>query len=253
MRNIALLTEYDGTNFHGWQSQKGLRNVQDEIGKAILRITGEGPVIIGCSRTDSGVHARGHVSNFRTSSRIPVGKFPIALNSNLPEDISVLDAQEVPDDFHARFDAIGKKYRYRIVCGSSRPALDRYRAYHSKVRLDMEAMKKAAEYFVGTHDFRAFMASGGEVKTTVRKISSLDIKTDGDFIDIIVKGNGFLYNMVRIIAGTLFYVGSGRFVPGDIPAIITSCDRRLAGKTLPAYGLFLENVFYSDGLFGYNM
>ena len=253
MKNIALLTEYDGTAFHGWQSQKGLRNVQDEIRKAVLTITGENIVLTGCSRTDAGVHAKGHVSNFKTGSTIPTEKFAIALNCELPPDISVLKSAEVPESFHARYDAKGKEYRYRIVCGPSRPALDRCRVYHCRTRLDLNAMQAAASYMTGTHDFRAFMAAGSQVSTTVRTLYSVEVISDDSEIDLLVKGSGFLYNMVRILAGTLFYVGNGRYAPEDVAAIIGSGDRRTAGKTLPAYGLYLEKVFYSDGLFGYNI
>ncbi|MDD4717806.1 MAG: tRNA pseudouridine(38-40) synthase TruA [Eubacteriales bacterium] len=253
MINIALLTEYDGIGFHGWQSQKGLRNVQDELSGAIQKITGDRPVVTGCSRTDAGVHAKGHVSNFKSDIRVPVNKIPIALNSKLPDDISVLKALEVSDSFHARFDAVGKEYRYRIIFGQSRPSLDRNRAYHSNFELDVSSMQKATGSLVGTHDFKAFMASGSEVKTTIRTIYALDVVSVENGVDILVKGDGFLYNMVRIIAGTLFYVGNGRFRAEDVSGMIESGDRRNTGKTLPAYGLYLEKVFYSDGLFGYNI
>lgn len=250
MRNIALLTEYDGTSFHGWQSQKGLRNVQDEIRRAIGRCTGEEVRLTGCSRTDAGVHAIGHVSNFFTGTRIPVDKLPLALNSNLPADISIHKAAEVSEAFHARFGAQGKRYRYRIYCSPVRPALDRHRVCHITGRIDVDAILQAAPYFEGTHDFSAFMASGSEVKSAVRTIYSIQVIQNGPKIDIIVHGDGFLYNMVRIIAGTLYYAGIGKILPGDIEGIIGSCDRRKAGKTLPARGLYLEEVFYGIDIFG---
>ena len=248
MKNIALVTEYDGTAFHGWQSQKGLRNVQDELAKAISRCTGEAVRLTGCSRTDAGVHAAGHVSNFFTESRIPVEKLPLALNSHLPADIAVLGAAVVPDAFHARFSATGKRYRYRILYSPTRPVLERHRVCHVIHRMDEVNMLRAAAMLEGTHDFRAFMASGGEAKTTVRTIHSLQLSHQGPALDILVHGDGFLYNMVRIIAGTLYYVGIGRIAAEEIPAILASGDRRRAGKTLPAHGLTLEEVFYEENL-----
>lgn len=249
MRNMAILTEYDGTSFHGWQSQKGLRNVQDEIRKAILRCTGEDVRLYGCSRTDAGVHAAGHVSNFHTDTRIPADKLPLALNSCLPDDISVLRAAEVPEDFHARYSTVGKRYRYRILYSPVGPALDRNRVCHVTRPLDIEAILRAAPALEGTHDFSAFMASGGETKTTVKTIYSLRIEPNGAETDIVIHGDGFLYNMVRIIAGTLYYVGIGKIRPEEVGAILESHDRRQAGKTLPAKGLYLEEVFYGIPVF----
>lgn len=252
MRNIALLSEYDGTNFHGWQTQGNCRTVQEELTKAIRKITSHGSILIGCSRTDSGVHATGHVSNFHTDSAIPVEKFPIALNSNLPGDVHILDAVETGQGFHAGYDAKAKRYRYRISFGDKGRALDRNRIYYVKMIPDISAMKEAAAAFCGTHDFRSFMASGGETKTTVRTITKLDICETGCGADIVVEGNGFLYNMVRIMAGTIYYAGIGKIAPGIIEEIILARDRKFAGKTLPAHGLYLEKVFYTDVSFGYN-
>ncbi len=249
MRNIALLTEYDGTGFHGWQSQKGLRNVQDEIRKAIRRCTGDDVKLYGCSRTDTGVHATGHVSNFMSATRIPADKIPLALNSFLPPDISIRMAADVPADFHARFSAVGKRYRYRILYGPVRPALDRSRVCHVTRPVDAGAAARAAGAFEGTHDFKAFMASGGEVRSTVRTIHSLRVETAGPETDLVIHGDGFLYNMVRIIAGTLYAAGTGAVRPEDISAIIASRDRKMAGKTLPAHGLYLEEVFYDMDIF----
>lgn len=249
MRNIALLTEYDGTNFHGWQSQKDLRTVQDEIKKAINKLTGESVTLYGCSRTDTGVHAKGHVSNFHTNSRIPIEKFPIALNSHLPKDIYVLHSKEVLEEFHSGYFSTGKIYSYSISFEKKGRALDRNRTYYTNYILDDEKMRQGAKAFIGTHDFKAFMGSKGETKTTIRDIYSLDVLKEENKLKIIVEGNGFLYNMVRIIAGTLYYVGIGKIKSEDVEGIISKGDRKYAGITLPPQGLFLEKVFYKIKLF----
>lgn len=250
MHNIAILVEYAGTLFCGWQCQKNGKSIQDALQNAIFILTGEKCTLYGCSRTDAGVHAAGHVSNFHSSTRIPVDKMPIAMNSHLPPEISVKKAVYVDDNFHARFDAIGKQYRYSIWNDSTRTSLNRDFNYYTSKKLNIDLMRDASQLLTGTRDYATFMASGSETQNTVRTLERIDIITDGLRIDMIFSGNGFLYNMVRILAGTLFYVGAGKIDITDINDIIISKDRRMAGKTLPACGLTLEKVFYRQDIFG---
>jgi tRNA pseudouridine38-40 synthase len=245
MRNIRLTIEFDGTAYHGWQSQINAITVQDVVGAAINRLTGESCSLTGSSRTDAGVHALGFVCNFKTSSSIPEDKFAYALNTLLPEDVVVQESREVSPQFHSRFSAMGKKYRYLVHNSQFPSALLRNRAYHVYYPLDVKAMQRAAGHFIGTHDFCAFSAAGGSAKTTVRTISQITVeKRQGNQVEVNVTGDGFLYNMVRIITGTLIEVGFGKLKPDDIPEIIESCDRRRAGRTAPAHGLYLVEVYY---------
>ncbi|HPD00978.1 MAG TPA: tRNA pseudouridine(38-40) synthase TruA [Acetivibrio sp.] len=244
MRNIKLTIEYDGTNYHGWQTQNNARTVQDVIEKAIEGLTGEKVALIGSSRTDYGVHALGQVANFATNSTIPGDRFCYALNRILPEDIVIRESCEVGLDFHARFQAKGKKYRYIIYNSRFPSAILRNRAYHVSYNLDIDEMKKAALSFLGTHDFSTFKASGSSVKTSVRTITSVSLEKNGDVLEFEICGNGFLYNMVRIIVGTLVDVGMGRIKADDISDIINGKDRKKAGRTAPAHGLYLVEVYY---------
>jgi tRNA pseudouridine38-40 synthase len=246
MRNIKLTIEYDGTAYHGWQSQDNAVTVQDVVTDAIARLTGEDISITGSSRTDTGVHALGQVCNFFTGSSIPADKFAFALNAILPDDIVIRRSEEVSEDFHARFSTIGKKYRYLFYNSVFPSALMRNRAYHVFYPLDVRAMEEAAEYFKGTHDFAAFCATGGSARTTVRTITGCCVSKDGDIVTFSVKGNGFLYNMVRIMAGTLVDVGIGRISPKAVPEIIAGLDRKRAGRTAPPHGLYLEEIYYDD-------
>ena len=245
MKNIKLVIEYDGTSYHGWQSQINSLTIQDTIEGAIKKLTGEDAALTGSSRTDVGVHALGQVANFKTGSSIPPVKFSDALNSILPRDIVIKASCEVDAEFHSRFSSTGKKYRYLIYNSTCRSALLRNRAYHVPHNLDFKAMKKAAGYFLGTHDFAAFRrAAGSNTKTTVRTIHDLSLTRDDEIIRFEISGNGFLYNMVRIIVGTLVYVGTGRIDTEEIPSIIDCLDRKKAGKTAPGHGLYLVEVFY---------
>lgn len=244
MRNIKLTIEYDGTRYHGWQRQENAVTVQEVVEKAIHKLTGEEVNVTGCSRTDEGVHALGHVSNFRTQSSIPADRFAYALNTWLPEDVAVVRSEEADEAFHARFDSKGKKYRYIVHNAPCRSALLRSRAWHVMHVLDVAAMQKAAEALVGTHDFTAFMATGSNAKTTVRTMYSAKVEQQGNTVYFEVQGDGFLYNMVRIMAGTLVYVGLGKISAGEVPEIITGKDRKKAGMTAPAPGLYLVEVFY---------
>ena len=244
MRNIKLMLQYDGTAYHGWQIQKNAVTVQETVREAIQKITGADINPTGCGRTDAGVHAENYVCNFCTESSVPVEKFPYALNSILPDDIVCIGAWEESDGFHAKNSARGKRYVYRILNRSFPDAfLCRY-TWHVKYPLDVKKMQEAAKAFAGEHDFIGFASSGFTVKTTVREIYSLDVTCDNDIITIDVKGNGFLYNMVRIIAGTLVFAGSGKINPADMADIIASRDRNRAGMTAPPQGLCLKEVYY---------
>ena len=246
LRNIKLIIEYDGTSYHGWQSQNNAVAVQDVIEKALVTLTGEKSNLIGSGRTDAGVHALGQVANFVTNSNIPPEKFSYALNNILPDDVVIRSSEEVPMSFHARYSAIGKRYRYVIYNSRQRSALHRNRAYFVPYPLDFHSMEKAAGYFVGTHDFSAFRASDSSIKTSVRTITGTWLKKENEIITFEIAGNGFLYNMVRIIAGTLVEVGIGKISADDIPHIIESRDRRIAGRTAPPHGLYLMEVYYPE-------
>lgn len=244
VRNIKLIIEYDGTNYSGWQRQNNAITIQDKIEQAIEKITGEETQIIGASRTDAGVHARGYTGNFYTNSTITVEKFTGAINSKLPLDIVILHCFEVPHDFHSRYNSTGKLYSYSIINRLESVAVGRNYIYHHKRILDVEAMKLATQYFLGTHDFSAFKNLGSSVKTSVRTITRLDILKNGDIIEVYIAADGFLYNMVRIIVGALIRVGEGKIKPIEIKNIIESKQRARAGKSAPASGLCLEEVFY---------
>jgi tRNA pseudouridine38-40 synthase len=244
MRNIKLITEYDGTDFFGWQRQPNARTVQETLELAISDLTGEVCSIIGSSRTDTGVHAFAHASNFHTNSTIPAEKFAFALNTRLPQDVSVKASLEVDEGFHARFDTRGKQYRYLIYNSSHASAINRNRAFFVFKPLDIVKMKEAAEFFVGEHDFKAFMAVGGSSKTTVRTMFSSNILLKDEMIAFEIVGNGFLYNMVRIMAGTLVEVGMGKLEPDIIYEMLKGKDRRKGGRTAPPQGLYLMEVLY---------
>lgn len=244
MRNIKLIIEYDGTKYGGWQRQKNAPTIQEALEKGISLLTGENVEVIGSSRTDAGVHARGFVCNFKTMSSIPEYKFKDAINSKLPSDIVVLNSSEVSLDFHSRYSAVGKTYSYTILNREMRAAIERDYVYHYKNNLDIDKMREGSKYFLGTHDFSAFKNTGSSVKTTVRTIKDLVIIKEGDYIKIYVTGDGFLYNMVRIMVGTLIDVGIGKINESHIKTIIELRDRRNAGKSAPASGLCLEKVYY---------
>lgn len=278
MKRIKLTVAYDGTNYHGWQVQPNADTIEGELNKAISELTGEQIEVIGASRTDAGVHALGNVAVFDTESRIPGEKFSYALNQRLPEDIIIQKSEEVDRDFHPRYQECRKTYEYTIL--NRRFPLPEYRntAHFDYGNLDIEAMKKACKAFIGEHDFAGFCSAGAQVKTTVRTIYSLEVecmelggvqrenhaekKTECEkisadvnikngeeqennrLIKIRVNGNGFLYNMVRIIAGTLLEVGKGNVAPEQMEDIIKSADRKEAGLTAPAKGLKLVEIRY---------
>jgi tRNA pseudouridine38-40 synthase len=244
MKNIMLVIEYDGTNYHGWQYQKNAITVQEVLEKAIEKVTGEKVNLIGSSRTDTGVHALYQVANFKTKTKIPPEKLPYALNAVLPEDVVVIKAQEVDKSFHARYSARSKRYRYLILNRQFPMPTMRNYCWHVPYPLDVEAMKKASFFLKGTHDFSAFKASSTKKVNPVKTIYDLSVEKNDEIIKIEVEANGFLYNMVRIIVGTLVYVGLGKIKAGDIPAIIESKDRTKAGITAPPQGLYLIRILY---------
>lgn len=244
MRNIKLIIEYDGKSFNGWQKQPNKLNIQGEIERAIEEITREKIDLIASGRTDAGVHSLGQTANFKTESKIPIEKIPIAINSKLKQSIIIKSAEEVDERFHSRYNVKSKKYRYTINNSKYGSAIYRNMEYHFPMELDLEKMQKAAKYFEGEHDFKAFKASGTSSKSSVRKIYKADVLKDGDRIYIELTGNGFLYNMVRIISGTLLDVGIGKIKPEEIKDIINAKERQKAGKTLPPQGLCLVEVNY---------
>jgi tRNA pseudouridine38-40 synthase len=245
MRNIKLTIEYDGTCYAGWQRQNNAVTIQQKLEEAIMKLTGENVDTIGSSRTDAGVHARGFAANFITNSTIPSASFREALNSKLPNDIVVINSEEVEERFHSRYSCIGKQYSYTILNRVPPSAIERNYVYHFKRELDFQKMKSACSFFVGTHDFAAFRSTGSSVKTSVRTVKRSQLEKNGDKIIFYVEADGFLYNMVRIMVGTLLDVGVGKIFPEDISEIIASKDRTRAGNTAPASGLCLEAVYYN--------
>ncbi len=245
MRNIKLTIEYDGKNFAGWQSQPNKPSIQSEITAAIYKITNEEIELTASGRTDAGVHALAQVANFKTNSPLAIEKIPYALNSNLPSSIVIKKAEEVPERFHARYNCTGKTYQYIINNEPFPSALNRYREFHIPQPLHFENMQEALGYFKGTHDFKSFQSSGGNPrKTTIRTLTNCELVKNGQHLTLTLTGDGFLYNMVRIIAGTIVEVGLGKIKPQEIPDILKAQDRTLAGRTLPPHGLYLVNVFY---------
>jgi tRNA pseudouridine38-40 synthase len=244
MRNIKLTIEYDGREFNGWQKQPNKLNIQGTIEQAIKSITGEEIELNASGRTDAGVHALNQVANFKTNSQIPIEKFAIAINSKLKKSIVIKSAEEVDERFHSRLNCKRKTYRYVINNSIIGSAIYRNLETHIPQKLDVEKMKQAIKYFEGEHNFKAFKASGTSSKSSVRKIYEAKIYENGEKIYIELTGNGFLYNMVRIIAGTLVEVGLGKINPKDITNIIKEGKREKAGKTLPPNGLYLVRVMY---------
>ncbi|MGC8744583.1 MAG: tRNA pseudouridine(38-40) synthase TruA [Verrucomicrobiia bacterium] len=245
---IKLIIAYEGTNYAGWQVQKIGVGVQEKVEAALRKIFPDSTRLHSSSRTDAGVHARGmvaHVEIPKSQFRMPVRKIPLAINAYLPEDIRVVKASRCPSDFHARFSATGKQYRYFIwnhpVCD---PLFRRF-CWHIPRKLDFEKMKMAAGYFLGTHDFRSFAANRNyEVENTVRTLWKCQIKKKGSLITFIIEGNGFLYKMCRGIVGTVVQVGLGKYEQSSIKAMLEKRDRRVAGMSAPAHGLVLWKVFY---------
>ncbi len=246
MRNLLFKIAFEGSTFHGWQQQENAVTVQGELKSAFYRLTGEDVNIIGCSRTDAGVHANVYFFNVKTNATIPVESFPVALaSSKLPGEISVISCKEVADDFNARFDSVKKEYIY-IFENTQIPSPFNYkRAMNYKYPMNVEDMNDAAKDFIGEYDFSAFCAAGAQVVSKVREIYDASVERHGNLVVFRVCGNGFLYNMVRIMAGTLLYVSMGKIKKNEISDIIKSQDRTRAGITAPPDGLYLNKVYFS--------
>ncbi|MFA5164142.1 MAG: tRNA pseudouridine(38-40) synthase TruA [Candidatus Omnitrophota bacterium] len=244
MRNILLKIEYEGTGYSGWQSQKNARSIQDTIEAALERLTGRKARLISCGRTDAGVHAVTHFANFKTPSDIPTYKLQRALNGVLPKDIVIKQAAEVPLKFHARFDARSKTYRYTIMTGNSPSAIERNLTAYIPYKLNLALMKRESKALLGKHDFKSFQASDRIDRSSVRTIKKLRLKKQGEKIIIDIEADGFLYNMVRNIAGTLIDIGRGRISEGSMRGILKAKDRKAAGETAPSRGLCLIEVKY---------
>lgn len=243
---VLLTVAYDGSGYYGWQVQNDFVTVQQKLEEALSALLKKKVSVRGASRTDTGVHAMAQGAVFNEETTIPVEKLPYAINSFLPDDIVVTGAREVSEEFHPQYSVIDKTYEYKILNSEFKnPKLVRYTEF-IRGNIDVDKMKDACKYFIGEHDFKAFCASGSTAKTTVRTIYSLEVEKEKDIICIRVKGNGFLYNMVRIIAGTLVYVGIGKIKPDEIAEIIESRDRTRAGKTLGPNGLTLMEVHYGE-------
>lgn len=244
MTRIKMTIEYDGTNYHGFQRQANAHTLQAEIERRLFELTGEKISIMASGRTDSGVHAKGQVIAFDSQSRIPSDRWSMALNSFLPQDIRVLDAKEVEPDFHPQFQAKRKRYQYLIQRSRENTVFYRNYAYCYPYPLDLKKMQQACTYIEGYHDFTAFCARNATSKTFDRTVYSCKLAEDGPFLCLDIEGNGFLYNMVRIITGTLIHVGLGKIEAADLAEIIKSKKRSLAGPTVPPQGLYLLSVIY---------
>lgn len=244
MKRVKLIVSYDGTNYCGWQIQQNGITVEEVLNKTISELVGEEVTVIGASRTDSGVHAMGNVAVFDTESQIPSEKMSFALNQRLPEDIRIQSSCEVPLDWHPRYCDTRKTYEYRILNRKISVPTERLYSHFFYYPLDVEKMQQAADYLVGEHDFKSFCSARSQVENTVRTIYYLRVEKEGDLIRIRINGNGFLYNMVRIIAGTLIKVGTGMYPPEHMKEILDAKDRRMAGPKAEARGLTLLEIEY---------
>jgi len=246
LRNIKLCLSFDGTNYHGWQSQINAHTVQDQLNNAITRIVNEDINVIGCGRTDANVHANEYYCNFETESEIKCSKLLLALNGVLPKDIVIKSCQEVDINFNSRYHCIKKEYIYKIYNGAVRnPFLDKYSLYYP-YKLDVVLLNNVAQCFVGTHNFKGFMATGSKIKDTVRTVYSASVSREGDLVIFKVCANGFLYKMVRIMVGTLIFVERGRILADNLPLLIKEQNRKKLGTTANPKGLFLNKVYYSS-------
>ncbi len=246
MKNVALRLGYDGTAYHGWQRQKNAVTVQETLEAALSRLYKEEIRVLGCGRTDAGVHARKYLANYRVEGDvfIPPDRLPLALNALLPHDVAVTGACEVPEDFHAVFSCTRKEYTYYIRSGGVRDPFERDRVWFRPERLALDPMRRAAEGFLGTHDFAAVRSVGTNVKTTVRTVYEFEIRQEGELISFRIAASGFLYNMARAMVGTAVYAALGKLSPEDIPRILAEGDRTLAGPTVPPQGLYMTDVRY---------
>ncbi|MDH8679816.1 tRNA pseudouridine(38-40) synthase TruA [Fusibacter bizertensis] len=246
MQTVQLKIVYDGSSYCGWQRQSKQPSIQEEIEKVLTKLLGEKITIDASGRTDAGVHALEQSVTFATNLRLPIEQLKRVINRRLPKEIYVLDASIVNNDFHARYSAIAKAYEYRIYTEVDRnPFLDKY-SYHYPKKMNIDAIKRGLEYFLGKHDFKTYMASGSNKKDTVRTIYALKLYEEANAFRIVIVGDGFLYNMVRIIIGTLLQIGEEIITPEMVSEIIKSGDRSRARLTAPASGLYLKKVFYSE-------
>ena len=244
MKRVKLTVAYDGTNYCGWQVQPNGTTIQEVLNQCLSEFTGENIETIGASRTDAGVQALGNVAVFDTEMRMPGDKFSFALNQRLPEDIRIQKSEEVEADFHPRYIKSQKTYEYRILNRRFPIPTERFYSHFTYIPLDVEKMRAAAEYLMGEHDFKSFCGTGAQVKTTVRTVKEIQIEKSEDKITIRITGEGFLYNMVRIIAGTLMDIGGGLYPPEKMKEILEAKDRKKAGPTAPARGLTLMEIQY---------
>ena len=244
MKNIKLTVAYDGSGYHGFQRQANAMTVQQVLEEKLTVLMGEPTVIAGAARTDAGVHAYGQTVSFRTQSRVPVDRIPIAMKGLLPSDIAVIDAQEMAENFHARFSATGKLYSYRILNSAAPDPVQRNYVWQVPKSLDVAAMKTALLQIVGEHNFAAFQSAGSSAKSPIRTLYEATCSCQGEILEFRFHGNGFLYHMVRNIVGTVVDVGLGKTLPEAFLRIFTGQDRRKAGATAPASGLYLLKVFY---------
>ncbi|CAM4085194.1 tRNA pseudouridine(38-40) synthase TruA [Mesobacillus thioparans] len=246
MPRIKCIISYDGTGFSGYQVQPGKRTVQSELVKALERLNKTSIRVSASGRTDAGVHARGQVIHFDTMLEIEPARWQIALNSLLPDDIAVRSVEIVRPDFHARFDAAGKEYRYFLLQSKNRDPFQRNYAYQFQYELDLDSMREAARLLIGTHDFTSFCSAKTEVEDRVRTLQEIDFYEENGLLVFRFVGEGFLYNMVRILVGTLLEVGTGKRAAGSMPQLIEARDRTQTGKTAPGHGLYLWKVFYGE-------
>jgi len=242
--NIKIVLEYDGSNFAGWQQQAKGRTVEAELKRALRSITGQDHTVYGAGRTDAGAHAEGQVASFHTDGRISPRRLMAALNARLPEDVAVLSTESVADDFHARYSARRRRYRYRFLDRPARPALERGRCWHVRGALDVDAMSRAARTLVGKHDWTTFCSASEPADTRMREMHSASVRRRGDFVELELVAEGFLRGMVRSIAGALAEVGRGERPPAWVGEILRARDRRQAPRTAPAGGLTLMEVIY---------
>lgn len=243
-RNILLALRFVGTRYHGFQVQQNAISVCEVFQDAVERVMGKRYDVKGCSRTDAGVHANKYCLSMKVKSAIPCDKLVLALNNYLPEDIAATAAREVPADFHARYSCTGKEYVYRIHNSRIRDPFSPNLAYRFGYTLEAGLLHEEGQAYVGTHDFAAFQSAGSDMEDTVRTITAFSVTRRGEYVDFTVRGDGFLYNMVRIMVGTLMFIAADKLERGCIPGVIASRDRGRAGKTMPACGLYLNNVFY---------
>ena len=247
MKNFKVTIAYNGAGYHGWQRQNNALTVQEVFEKALYMLTGKNITVNGCSRTDAGVHAREYVLSFALDTTINCRGIIFGLNPKLPDDISVLDCEEADENFHARYCCKGKEYEYIVHNSEIKNPFYKDTAYRSWYPIDAEKLDKAAKDFVGTHDFKAMCSTDCTKENTVRTIYYFNVRREGDLIFFNVSGNGFLYNMVRIMVGTLLFINEGKIGENDIPEILASKDRTKAGKTVPPQGLYLNKVYYDEG------